>query len=62
MFNQNVIDLAVKSTHPPYRILGAFDPLLSSNTLPDEQAITPEASSSTSTETYKTDEFLFDQD
>lgn len=62
MFNRNLIDLAVESTHPRYSILRAFDPLLSPNTVPDEQAITPVACSSTSTETNKTDDFLFDQD
>jgi phosphatidylinositol-4-phosphate 3-kinase len=61
MFNRNLIDLAVESTHPRYSILRAFDPLLSPNPVP-EQAVTPVACSSTSTEKNKTDEFLFDQD
>ncbi len=61
MFNRNLIDLAVETTHPRYSILRAFDPLLNSNPIP-EQPVTPVASTSTSTDKNKTEEFLFDQD
>ncbi|KAI9556899.1 hypothetical protein GHT06_016693 [Daphnia sinensis] len=61
ILNRNLIDLAVESTHPRYSILRAFDPLLSSNPLP-EQTVTPVACSTSSTEKNKTDDFFLDQD
>lgn len=61
IFNRNLIDLAVDTSHPRYSILRAFDPLLSCSTIP-EQVTTPVAMSSTSKEKQKTDDFLFDQD
>ena len=40
LLNQNLIDLAVDSTHPRYSILCAFDPLLSSSNAPAATAST----------------------
>lgn len=61
VLNRNLIDLAVDTNHPRYSILRAFDPLLSSNVIP-EQVVSPVSCSSTSTEKAKIDEFTFDQD
>ena len=62
MFNRNLIDLAVETAHPRYSILRAFDPLLNSNPIPEQPVSMPVASTSTSTDKSKTDEFLLIQD
>ena len=74
LLNQNLIDLAVDSTHPRYSILCAFDPLLSSSQNPvsssssssqdyqsDSSSIIVRREKSITT-TTKTEEFLFNQD
>jgi hypothetical protein len=73
LLNQNLIDLAVDSTHPRYSILCAFDPLLSSqNPVSNSSSQDCQNDScsiasvrrekSTTTTLTKTDEFLFNQD
>ena len=68
LINQNLIDLAVDSTHPRYSILCAFDPLLSSQNPVSNQDSFHHASSSTITlrsdisRTTKTEELIFNQD
>ena len=64
LFNRNLIDLAVEPNHPRYSILCAFDPLLSSDPVQPEQAVTTVTSTPTSAyEKNKTaEELTFDQD